>query len=330
MVRRVVVTVAGIALVLGIGTVTAASTAEASVPTITANGSATCTNLGGVIHFTPPLYAAGTSNTESASFSVNLNSLSSGCLTTATNLPAGGILYGKGTATLTTTTTDNSANSCARLGQTQLLSMSIAWHYKNSSGATLAKLTPTTVSFSGFDDQVNGASEPGFIFPEAGGTSPSGGSFAGPSSDINVFGEKTNSIIARQCGRSTGLTSLKLGGAGTTADPSQASIGVQPQPQPDLNPGAVWTFAVQDLGLCLVETFGQGGTWTADNGASGVYSGDATSISETFSTGDNMSGEWSVANQEYVGSSYVVDTLRGGVLVGPFPMTFTPGAAPGC
>ncbi len=162
MIRRVVVTVAAIALVLGIGMVTAASPAGASVPTIIANGSATCTNLGGVVHFTPPLFAAGTSNTESASFTVNLNSLSSGCSTTATNLPAGGILYGKVTATLTTTTTDNSANSCASLGTSHPLSMTIAWHYKNSSGMTLAKLPSTTVSFSGLDSPTNSASEPGY------------------------------------------------------------------------------------------------------------------------------------------------------------------------
>ena len=103
--------------------------------------------------------------------------------------------------------------------------MTIAWHYKNSSGATLAKLPSTTVGFSGFDSTVNGASEPGFDLPQdSGGTSPSTGSFSG-SADMNTYAGKTSSFVSTKCGSSTGLTALKLGGAGTGADPSQASIG---------------------------------------------------------------------------------------------------------
>jgi hypothetical protein len=89
--------------------------------------------------------------------------------------------------------------------------MTIAWHDKNSSGMTIAKLPPSTVSFSGFDSPTNGSSEPGYTFPEAGGSSPSSGSFAGALSEVNVFGAKTASVIATKCGRSTGLSSLKLG-----------------------------------------------------------------------------------------------------------------------
>ena len=56
----------------------------------------------------------------------------------------------------------SSANSCAGLGTSQATTLTITWHYKNSAGVTLAKLTPTTVTFSGFDVLTNGFLEPGF------------------------------------------------------------------------------------------------------------------------------------------------------------------------
>jgi hypothetical protein len=182
--------------------------------------------LGGAIHFNPPLFNTGTSNTEAASVKVKLNALSAGCSTTATNLPPGGILFGLAAATLTTTTTNNSANACAGLATSQAVSLKISWHYKNSAGVTLAKLIPTTVSFSGFDVLANGASEPGFDLPQdAAGTATATGSFAGSSSDANAFAGKNITYITTKCGSSTGLTALKLGGAGTVSDPSQAIAG---------------------------------------------------------------------------------------------------------
>lgn len=227
MLRKSLLAIAAVIIPMGVGIVVAATTpAAASVPTITANGSATCTSLSGVIHFNPPLFNTGTSNTETATIKVKLNNLSAGCSTTATNLPAGGILYGSSAATLTTTTSNNSANACASLGTSQAVSLTTKWHYKNSSGVTLAKLTPSTVGFSGFDVLVNGASEPGFDLPQdSGGTSTATGSFAGSSSDANAFAGKPVSFITAKCGSSTGLTALKLGGAGTATDPSQSITG---------------------------------------------------------------------------------------------------------
>jgi hypothetical protein len=131
-----------------------------------------------------------------------------------------------GHATLTTTTTNNSANACSGLETSRAVTLTISWHYKSSAGVTLAKVTPSTVSFSGFDVLVHGASEPGFDLPQdSGGTSTATGSFAGTSSAANAFAKKTISFITTKCGSSTGLTALPLGGPGTATDPSQAVTG---------------------------------------------------------------------------------------------------------
>ena len=196
------------------------------IKVITANGSATCSTLMGAVHFNPPLFTTGTSNTETATIRVRLNGLSGGCLTNATNLPVGGILYGIATSSPITTTSDLSANSCAGLGTSRATTLTITWHYKNSAGVTLAKLTPTTVTFSGFDGLTNGLLEPGFDLPQdSGGTATATGSFAGTSSQANVFATKTSSFITKRCGTSTGLASLPLGGPGTATDPSQSITG---------------------------------------------------------------------------------------------------------
>ena len=115
MFRRIVITGAVLAFPLGTGTVVATSVTPsgASVPFITANGSVTCTTLKGAVHYNPPLFYSGTSNTETMTLKVKLNSFSATCSTTATNLPPGGILYGSATSSRTTTSTNNSANACA-------------------------------------------------------------------------------------------------------------------------------------------------------------------------------------------------------------------------
>jgi len=228
MFRRLLLMGAAMALTLGTGTLVVVSStpASASVPVITANGIATCSTLAGAIHFNPPLFNTGTSNTETSTIKVKLNKLTAGCSTTATNLPAGGILYGKATSTITTTTADNSANACGGLATSRSTTQTVTWHYKNSAGVTLAKLTPTTVTFSGFDVLFNGIGEPGFDLPQdTAGTATATGSFAGSSSTANVFATKTTSFITTKCGKSTGLTTLPLGGPGTVADPSQSVTG---------------------------------------------------------------------------------------------------------
>jgi hypothetical protein len=228
MFRRLLLMGAALALTLGAGTLVVVSSTPgaASVPVITANGSATCSTLSGSIHFSPALFNTGTSNTETTTIKVKLNKLTAGCSTTATNLPAGGILYGLATSHIVTTTTDNSANACGGLATSRSTTLTTAWHYKNSAGVTLAKLTPTTVTFSGFDVLTNGGNEPGFDLPQdTGGTTTATGSFAGSSSMANTFANKTITQIAAKCGSSTGLTALSLGGPGTVADPSQSVTG---------------------------------------------------------------------------------------------------------
>jgi hypothetical protein len=225
---EILITGAALAFPLGAGIIVATTTtpAGAAVPVITANGSATCSTLKGAIHFNPPLFNTGTSNSETASIKVKLNSSSGGCSTTATNLPAGGILYGIASSSLTTTSTDNSANACAGLGTSQATTQTITWHYKSSAGVTLAKLTPTTVTFSGFDVLTNALVEPGFDLPQdTGGTTTATGSFAGTGSQANIFATKTITFITGKCGTSTGMTALPLGGAGTATDPSQSITG---------------------------------------------------------------------------------------------------------
>ena len=115
MFRRIVITGAVLAFPLGAGTVVATSVTPsgASVPFITANGSVTCATLKGAVHYNPPLFFRGTSNTETMTLKVKLNSFSATCSTTATNLPPGGVLYGSATWSRTTTSTNNSANACA-------------------------------------------------------------------------------------------------------------------------------------------------------------------------------------------------------------------------
>jgi len=202
------------------------ATPAAAVVTITANGTVTCTSLGGKIAFSPALHTVGTTNSDTSTVSVKL----AGCSTTSTNLPAGSIITGKATSTIVTTTTDNSANACAGLATSRATVQTISWTDKSSGGVTLAKLTKTVVSFSGFDILVNGSSDPGFdLSKDSGGTASATGSFlgsdGGASSEANIFAKKTTTQITTSCGTATGLASLALGAAGTVADPSHSVAG---------------------------------------------------------------------------------------------------------
>jgi hypothetical protein len=204
-----------------IGTVPASA-----VPVITANGTITCTALGGKISFVPPLFNTGTSNTETSTVHVTLR----GCSSTATNLPAGSIITGTSTSKVVTTTTNNSANACSGLATSRATTQGAVWKDKNSAGVTLAKLTGTTTNFSGFDIVTNGSSEPGFDLPQdTGGTASASGSFvgtdAGAASTANVFAKKTAAQIAALCGSALGMAKLPVGGPGTAADPSMSHSG---------------------------------------------------------------------------------------------------------
>lgn len=227
MLKKLSIGAAVLALPLTIIGVVGVSPAVGSVPVITANGSVTCTTLGGKIGFSPALHATGTTNSDTATVAVTL----AGCTPTSTNLPAGSIIKGKASSTLTTTTTNNSANACGGLTTSRAVKLTVKWSDKNSSGVKLATLTNTVISFSGFDAPVvNGVGQPGFdLAQDSGGTASATGSFvgtdAGASSQANVFGKKTLSQLGKACGSATGLTALPVGGAGTLSDPSESVSG---------------------------------------------------------------------------------------------------------
>jgi hypothetical protein len=216
------------ALALGMAVMVGVSSAGATLPTITANGTINCATVGGKISFTPPIESTGDSNSETAAIAASLKA----CTFTSTNLPTGSILSGKATTSITTTTVDNSANACAGLGTSRATVLTIKWVDKNSAGTALAHVVASTVSFSGFDVLANGLSEPGFDLPQdSGGTASASGSFtgtdSGASSESNVFAKKTIAQIATSCSSETtdGLVKLPVGGVGTASDPSHALVG---------------------------------------------------------------------------------------------------------
>ena len=226
MLKKLGVSAAVLALPLAFVGVIGVTPAVGVVPVITANGTVTCTKLVGKITFVPALHTTGTANKEVSTIKVTL----AGCTTTSTNLPAGSIIKGTATSKITTITTDKSANACAGLGTSRATVQTVVWTDKKSTGVTLATLTKTVAHYSGFDVLSNSLSEPGFDLPQdSGGTASATGSFvgsdAGASSQANIFGKKTATQLGTSCNAGTGLASLLLGAAGTTADPSQSISG---------------------------------------------------------------------------------------------------------
>jgi hypothetical protein len=218
---------AALALALGTAVMVGVSSAGATLPTITANGTINCVTVGGKISFTPPIETTGDSNSDRAAIAASLKA----CTFTSTNLPAGSILSGKVTTSIITTTVDNSANACAGLGTSRATVLTIKWVDKNSAGTALAHVVASTVSFSGFDILVNGLNQPGFDLPQdTGGTASATGSFtgtnSGASSESNVFAKKTLTQIGTSCSSETtdGLVTLPIGGVGTASDPSHALV----------------------------------------------------------------------------------------------------------
>jgi hypothetical protein len=84
---------------------------------------------------------------------------------------------------------------------------------------------------------------------------------------------------------------LGASGAPTPADTIDAPyvIGVAPPPAVHVQPGSAWTFTTHESGsnTCIgTQTFAQNGhTWRDDRGNAGTYSGSASSIYETFTSG---------------------------------------------
>jgi hypothetical protein len=227
MIRKLLLVAAAVTLPLGMVTILGASSSSASAPPVVATGTVNCTTLSGKIAFVPPLTTAGNSNTETATVGVKL----SGCTPSVTSdLGTGAIITGKAVSTVVTTTTNNTANSCAGLATSVAQTQTVKWKDKNSSGVVLEKLAPSTVHFSGFDVVSGGASNSGFDLPQdSGGTASvaSGGSFAGSdngaTSEANAFTVDTTAQIGALC--STGVAKLKLGGVGAGSDPSHSFTG---------------------------------------------------------------------------------------------------------
>lgn len=101
------------------------------------------------------------------------------------------------------------------------------------------------------------------------------------------------------------------------------TVSTAPPIGPGIAPGQEWT--LQSGPLCIaVETFGEGGTFTTDNGnAAGTYVDGGDVLSEvTTGAGLSMTATWDNIDQMYVGTATVA--------MGQVSISLTPGARPGC
>jgi hypothetical protein len=211
------------ALALGTGSLVvglagSASASVRNIPTVTANGTASCGNatsgtngISGTITFTPPLKNGGT-----ASEVTSVKIKEKDCSTTATNLPHGGTLKGKVKQSISSPT---STNSCTGLETSAPETLTVKWKWVNASGVALAIVKPTVISFSGYNI-VSSTNPPwtvsgdeGFQLPGngsgGGGTSSATGSFvgtdAGASSTAVAYLGLTAATLAADCASSGGL-----------------------------------------------------------------------------------------------------------------------------
>jgi len=219
--RRVIFGAAALALLSGTALAATAGVASASVrniPTVTANGTATCGSPGssaisGTITFSPPLKLGGTSPEVTT-----VNIKEKPCTTTATNLRAGGKLKGKVKQSISSGT---STNSCTGLTTSAPETLTVKWTWKNTAGVALDNVNPTTISFSGYNI-VSSTNPPwttsgdeGFQLPGngsgGGGTSSGTGSFlgtdGGASSTAEAFLGLTAAQLSSDCSSSGGLAS---------------------------------------------------------------------------------------------------------------------------
>ena len=218
--RKIMFGAAALALGTGSLVVGLASSASASVrniPTVTANGTASCgkastgTNgISGTITFTPPLKNGGT-----ASEVTSVKIKEKDCTTTATNLAHGGTLKGKVKQSISSPT---STNSCTGLTTSAPETLTVKWKWLNAHGVALDNVTPTVISFSGYNI-VSSTNPPwtvsgdeGFQLP--GGSSPTSsatGSFigtdGGASSTAVAYLGLTATQLANDCASSGGLAS---------------------------------------------------------------------------------------------------------------------------
>ena len=226
--KKLLIAAVVVAMPLGTVAVGAATNAGAVVPVIQADGSISCTTLGGAVSFSPADHTVGTTNLETTSISATLK----GCTVSGnTNLAAGSVVTGLAKSTVVTTSVDNSANACGGLATGKPQTLTVAWTSKVGT-TVVQKLKTSVISFNGFDPVFNSLGDAGFdLAGDTGGTASETatssflGGDAGASSDSNVFGKLSLSKITTLCGSLTGLAKLPLGAVGTPTDPSGSLVG---------------------------------------------------------------------------------------------------------
>lgn len=218
--RRYIFGAAALALGTGslvVGLAGSASASVVNIPTVTANGTASCGNassgtsgITGTITFSPPLKNGGTSP-ETTTVSIKEKP----CTTTATNLKKGGKLKGKVKQSISSPT---STNSCTGLTTSAPEALTVKWTWKNTAGVALDNVNSTTISFSGYNivsstnPPWSASGDEGFQLP--GGSSPSAtatGSFLGTNSGATstavAYLGLTAAQLATDCASTGGLAS---------------------------------------------------------------------------------------------------------------------------
>jgi hypothetical protein len=192
-----------VALALPLAVVWQAGPASAATA---APGTITCTHITGTITFTPALHATGTSNTEVA----KTRTTSTGCTVSTGKAPSKGVT----TSSITTTSTNDSANACAGLATSRPVTEHAVWTHT-------PLIAPSTVKFSGLmvaTEPVSG--DAGFTLPNTGGTASVTGSYPGTdhgaTSTATVYINMTAAQIFTACGTTAGVAKLTLDAGSAT------------------------------------------------------------------------------------------------------------------
>jgi hypothetical protein len=186
-------------------TTTTTTAAAGGTPTTLAGGTiatggVTCTNVVGVVNFSPPLTSSGTS-AETTEISLT----ASGCTTSGSN--AAPVTGGRASATIQST-----SNSCTGLLSSKPVAVAVTWA-PNSIHASVA-------SFSGYAIVPDAAGHIGFSLPGSGGTVTVAGSFAGSdngaASKASTFSDQTTAQLLATCGTTAGVASLTIASGSVT------------------------------------------------------------------------------------------------------------------
>lgn len=164
-----------------------------------AAGTLKCSKSNGSITFTPALTTSGNANSEVTAIKLTLT----GCVASNGHNPTKGVL----TSTITTTTTDNSANSCTQLAVSKASTSKIKW-------TITPVIANTTLMFSGFTSANNAAGDAGYTEPNVGGTASVTGSYpgtnGGATSTGSLYTNQTSAQILTTCGSTGGVASLAV------------------------------------------------------------------------------------------------------------------------